>query len=94
MFILSEFEWRGYNFSCFSFSRYNQNEIFIRDSELEDLLLHTFGFYWHSCMKVAEALRSIHNDEPVAYANETSEGELIENQEIFDNIVNSTGRSD
>ena len=45
-------------------------------------------------MKVAEALRSIHNDEPVAYANETSEGELIENQEIFDNIVNSTGRSD
>lgn len=75
-------------------SWYNDENIFIHDTEIEEKLLHTFGFYWHYTMKVAEALRSVDNDELAeapAHMNETSEGELIPNPQVFENLMYQTG---
>ncbi len=38
-------------------SWYNHEDIFVTDDDVEKRLLNTFGFYWHTCMKVAGALR-------------------------------------
>ncbi len=38
-------------------SWYNREDIFVRDDAVERRLMDTFGFYWHTCMKVAGALR-------------------------------------
>ena len=38
-------------------SWYNRPDIFVHDDEQEEKLLRTCGFYWHTLMKVAGALR-------------------------------------
>lgn len=77
-------------------SWYNHPDIFVQNDQEEQKLLHTFGFYWHYCMKVAEALRLDKNNEYIkAYYNWINfrsidnkgtgnnigeDGELIENE--------------
>jgi hypothetical protein len=73
-------------------SWYNNPEIFIHDDGVEERLMHVFGFYWHYCMKIASALRTIDNTEGVG-ADATCDGpvDAKECEVTVNNIIANTG---
>ncbi len=70
-------------------SWYNRDEIFVRDDAEERRLLDTFGYYWHTCMKVATALRTIDNKGGEGVYGE--DGKKMEAEDVFAQVVESTG---
>ena len=64
--------------------------------------MQTLGYYWHYCMRVAEALRTIDNETklelPTDEGNAQNDAEgpksldlLPVNEQIFSNLIETTG---
>ena len=76
-------------------SWYNRSDIFVHDDDEESRLLNVFGFYWHTMMKVAGALRTIEGgndvteDDEQAYINVTEATGLTREEVLFAHATDS-----